>query len=174
LRVVVLPPPAPSYIGGGFYGVVVGFGFRFLLWLCTKRGGFCEIIECFSYLLRCEMFPFNDPYMKERRQDLRNRAPNCEKIVWKYLKWKQLHWVKWRRQYGVWKYVLDFYCPELRLWIEIDGRSHVWNEKYDQERTEYINDHWIEIIRYTNEEVYANLDRVIRDIQSYCEKISKE
>lgn len=66
---------------------------------------------------------------------------------------------------------MDFYCHKLRLWIEIDDKSHDWRWEEDEIRTKYINSKWIKIIRYTNEEVLYNLEAVIIDLESKFEEI---
>ena len=61
---------------------------------------------------------------KTLRQSLRNNATATEAILWKALKGKQIDGLKFRRQFGLGPYVLDFYCPEIRLCIELDGDIH--------------------------------------------------
>jgi len=69
------------------------------------------------------IFHLNSPNLKERRQELRNNAPSAEKILWDKLKNSQLSY-KFRRQYSVDGYVIDFYCTKFRLGIELDGKTH--------------------------------------------------
>ncbi len=70
-------------------------------------------------------------------------------------------------------YVLDFYCPELRLCIEIDGDIHDLpeNKKKDSERTIFLNQNKIEVIRFTNEEIAENIDDVINSIKEKIKEI---
>ena len=77
---------------------------------------------------------------KTLRQSLRNNATATEAILWKALKGKQIDGLKFRRQFGLGPYVLDFYCPEIRLCIELDGDIHKSYEQalYDEIRTRYI------------------------------------
>jgi len=76
---------------------------------------------------------------------------------------------KFRRQYGVNKYVVDFYCPKLKLAIEIDGDSHFGNQaiKYDQKRQSYIESFGIKFLRFTNNDIYNNIDEVLEVIINY-------
>lgn len=67
---------------------------------------------------------YNDQTQKEVRQQLRQHATQPEQLLWRHLRGSQVNGLKFRRQYGVGVYVLDFYCPELRLAIELDGDSH--------------------------------------------------
>jgi very-short-patch-repair endonuclease len=73
----------------------------------------------------------------------------------------------------IWPYILDFYCSYLLLGIEIDGSSHVWKEVYDEVRTNYLLDKWIEIIRYTNIDVYNCIEEVHQDLISRLHKKEK-
>jgi very-short-patch-repair endonuclease len=76
---------------------------------------------------------------------------------------------KFRRQYSVNQYVIDFYCPELKLAIEIDGDSHhgYFSEKYDNERQKYIESFGIHFMRFTNEDVCNNIDGVLQMIYKW-------
>jgi len=112
---------------------------------------------------------FNKYTLTPIRKVLRNRSPKAERILWSYLKNKQLGY-KFRRQYSVDKYVLDFYCPELKLAIEIDGDSHYMSEeviKYDIERQRYVETFDISFLRFTNDDVYTNIEGVIEVIRNY-------
>ncbi|MBU0963959.1 DUF559 domain-containing protein [Patescibacteria group bacterium] len=113
-------------------------------------------------------FIYNKQSMKERRQTLRNSVPKAESILWSYLKNKRLYGYKFRRQYSVGPYVIDFYCPKLKLAIEIDGPSHIGRGKYDKERQKYIESIGISFLRFINENVYNNLEGVIETI---CNKL---
>jgi len=84
-------------------------------------------------------YVFNDKKYKHRRQQLRQSLGLPEILLWNLLKNNQLG-VKFRRQYGVGPYYIDFYCHEKRLEIELDGETHNNEQSYihDQKRTEYI------------------------------------
>ena len=85
---------------------------------------------------------FNKSRQKETRRFLRNHLSKAEAVMWIYLSRKQLKGYKFRRQYGVEQFILDFYCPALKLAIEIDGENHFQSgaEVYDKERQQYIED----------------------------------
>ena len=74
--------------------------------------------------------------------------------------------MKFRRQYGVDPYIIDFFCPELKLAIEVDGPIHLHPEerKYDEERQRYIEGFGIRFLRFTNQEVYKEMDGVVKTI----------
>ena len=110
--------------------------------------------------------PFNKKELKGLRQNLRNNMPPAEKILWNKLKGKQLEKYKFRRQHSIDEFILDFYCPQAELAIEIDGDSHYEDDspKYDAERSRKIESHGIRIIRFTNNEVYDSLNGVVDQI----------
>jgi very-short-patch-repair endonuclease len=90
----------------------------------------------------------------------------AEAIVWQKLRCKQLENCKFRNQYSVDRFVLDFYSPELKLAIEIDGDSHFQEgaAQYDEERQIFIESTGIIFLRFTNNEVYENLNGVLETI----------
>lgn len=106
-------------------------------------------------------------YLKQRRQKLRNTATPAENALWQILKGKQLNGAKFRRQHSVGNYVLDFYCPEFKLAIELDGQGHFEEAQMlkDAEREKFINEFGIKIIRIENKNVFENVDSVITFIE---------
>lgn len=96
---------------------------------------------------------FNKTSEKEKRRLLRKQQTFTEKILWTHLRNRQALGYKFRRQYSVEHYRIDFYCPELNLAIELDGE--VYNgpdqKKYDKVRQEYLEAFGITFIRIKNE-----------------------
>lgn len=92
--------------------------------------------------------------------------PAPEVILWQKLRAEQLYGLKFRRQYGIGKYIVDFYCPKKKLAIEIDGDSHYEQEaiKYDKERQDFIESRNIRVIRFTNKEIMENIEGVLEMI----------
>ena len=109
------------------------------------------------------MQTFNKSSTLEKRKKLRKNQTEPEKKLWQYLRNKQLKGNKFFRQYGIGEYIADFYCPKLKLVIEIDGESHFNDEaiEYDRIRTEYFNSLGIKVIRFTNTEVMKNIEGVL-------------
>ncbi len=105
----------------------------------------------------------NKIYSKDKRRYLRNNATYVERTLWQYLKGKKLKGYKFRRQHGLGLYIVDFYCPQAKLVIEIDGDSHYTDASimYDKKRQRYIESLGIKIIRFTNDEVRDNLSEVL-------------
>ncbi|MBU4446019.1 MAG: endonuclease domain-containing protein [Candidatus Marinimicrobia bacterium] len=92
--------------------------------------------------------------------------PEAEIILWSKLKGKQIYGYKFRRQYSVGSYIVDFYCPKLKLAIEVDGMSHLQqgSETRDNERQKYIETYGIQFLRYINTDIHENLEGVIEQI----------
>ena len=109
----------------------------------------------------------NERDQKLLRQTLRNNATSAEAILWRALKGKQVEGLKFRRQFGVGPYVIDFYCPEIRLGIELDGGVHKesYTKEYDEMRTEFLAENRIRVLRFENEVVYNNIEGIIEAIK---------
>jgi very-short-patch-repair endonuclease len=92
--------------------------------------------------------------------------PQAEVMLWARLRGKNLNGWKFRRQYSVGPYIVDFYCVESKLAIEIDGESHFVEgaEEYDRRRQVFIESIGIRFLRITNTDVYENLDGVLETI----------
>ena len=116
---------------------------------------------------------FNNPNLKERRRELRKSSTPAEIELWKRLKNKALCGRKFRRQYSIGKFILDFYCPEEKLGIELDGSPHFIEEnlEYDNLRTEIINKFNIKIIRFENYLIMEDINKVFEIIKSNFEDI---
>ncbi|WP_215225660.1 endonuclease domain-containing protein [Echinicola shivajiensis] len=110
---------------------------------------------------------YNAHYLKEKRKNLRNNGTPAEATLWKALSNKKLKGKKFRRQYSAGNYILDFYCPSERLCIELDGAHHFTEAgyKYDKERTKYLENLNISVIRFRNEEVFNSLQSVLAEIE---------
>ena len=114
---------------------------------------------------------YNKTSEKDKRQSLRNNMPPAEQLVWARLKGKQIENCKFRRQYSIGAFVVDFYTVEIKLVIEIDGDSHFTDgaEVADRERQSLIESSGIRFLRFTNRQVYEELDAVIETIsQMVC------
>jgi len=112
-------------------------------------------------------YNFNNPNLKIIRKTLRKNQTEAEKLLWSKLRNKQINNLKFFRQYSIGRFILDFYCPQNRLAIEIDGGQHNEKEKqiYDQKRTEYLKRQGIKIIRFWNNEVADNIEGVFNKIK---------
>ena len=99
-------------------------------------------------------------------RELRASQTDAEKLLWKLLRNKQIADTKFRRQHPVDNYILDFYCHEQKLAIELDGSQH-FEEKvkdYDQKRTEYLNQQGIKVLRFDNRQMLIETEAVLEVI----------
>ncbi len=104
--------------------------------------------------------------MKTKRKGLRNSPTDAEKYLWHELKKGQLNGKKFRRQQSIGNYIVDFYCPEEKLIIELDGEHHNEDDQkeYDEKRTRYLESLKLRVIRFRNTDVLFDRDRVVKEI----------
>ncbi|WP_224085559.1 endonuclease domain-containing protein [Nostoc sp. MS1] len=115
---------------------------------------------------------YNKTSQKEKRRSLRNNMPPAEKILWDKLRNRQIDGFKFRRQYSIDVFVVDFYCAELKLAIELDGDSHfqAGAQVCDYERQCFLESKGTRFLRFTNQQVYQELEGVIAMIaQTVCQ-----
>ena len=110
---------------------------------------------------------YNIPAKKQFRKTLRNSLTAAEAVLWKSLQRRQLLGKKFRRQISIGRYIVDFYCAECSLVIELDGDAHfsITIDEYEAERTHYLEQQGLRIIRFENMELYENLDGVLETIK---------
>ena len=99
--------------------------------------------------------------------------PSPEVYLWNKIKNKQLMDIRFRRQYSIGNFIVDFYSPKLKLAIEIDGYSHFNNKaiNHDIKRTKYIESLGINIVRYYNNDIMNNIQGVYMDLENTIKKI---
>ncbi|WP_159519413.1 endonuclease domain-containing protein [Sunxiuqinia indica] len=108
----------------------------------------------------------NRTYLKDIRKRLRNHSTAAEATLWKTLKKKQVAGLKFRRQHAVGNYILDFYCPEIQLGIELDGEFHAGPaaEEDDRNRDSYFNSPGIEVLHFENRWVFEYPQDIVEAI----------
>ncbi len=113
---------------------------------------------------------FNTSRQTPIRQTLRNNLTTPEQKLWARIRNKQLG-VRFRRQYGIGRYVVDFYCPELALVIELDGDSHYAEgaQEYDQVRDAFMESLGLRVLRFTNLDVMNNIEGVLVEVCGFVE-----
>jgi very-short-patch-repair endonuclease len=113
---------------------------------------------------------FNKTVYKQRRQTLRRNATEPEKRLWQLLRGNEMG-VKFRRQHGIGHYIVDFYCPALKLAIEVDGDSHFSQsaQDYDSVRDNFMLSLGIMTIRVRNDDVMKNRQGVFEYINTQLE-----
>ena len=110
------------------------------------------------------------PAILTRARELRQPLTPQEQKLWQRLRSKQLYGIKFRRQHPIYRFILDFFCYQHRLVIEIDGDSHADPEqqRYDEARTEWLEQRGLRVIRFTNREVDTNIEGVLQTIAAQC------
>ncbi|WP_071885974.1 endonuclease domain-containing protein [Hymenobacter sedentarius] len=109
----------------------------------------------------------NLPHKKDQRRALRNNLTPAEAKLWSVLKSGQLAGRKFRRQHSIGEFILDFYCPQEKLAVELDGASHFTasGNLHDAARTVYLNAAGIHVIRFENKLIWSALDSVLHTIE---------
>jgi very-short-patch-repair endonuclease len=102
----------------------------------------------------------------EKAHELRNNMTDAEKVIWKELKNRRVFKTKFRRQHPIDIFIVDFYCHEFKLAIEIDGEIHLDKEiaEYDDGRTHDLEELGIKILRFTNNQVFNDINYVLKEI----------
>ena len=108
----------------------------------------------------------NDPQLKQRRRELRRNQTDAEKVFWSQVRNRQFNGMRFFRQYSLGPYILDFYCPTVKLAVELDGGQHNQskNREYDTFRSEYLKAHGIEVIRFWDNEVLLDIQGVLNKL----------
>ncbi|MBC8770207.1 DUF559 domain-containing protein [Arenibacter sp. BSSL-BM3] len=117
-----------------------------------------------------KIIPYN-PKLKELARDLRNNSTKAEIILWLKLKSKQMYGYDFHRQKPINNYILDFFCQELMLGIEVDGYSHGIVEVYNKDliKEEKMNNLGVGILRFTDDQILRDMDNVLRVIEAYIQ-----
>lgn len=115
---------------------------------------------------------YNKTSEKQKRRLLRKGMTFCEKILWIHLRRKQLG-VRFLRQYSIDQFVIDFYSPEIKFAIELDGDVHnnPDQKEYDVKRQEYLETFGITFLRITNDELLSNANLAFAKIEDAIKKL---
>ena len=115
--------------------------------------------------------------IKDVRRSLRRNETKAEEFFWRYVRNRKLNGIKFQRQFsfvfnvsGQIKYfIADFYCHEFKLIVEIDGDVHLSNEQKEKDkfRTDRLNELNVKVIRFTNDEIMNDIDKVLNTIKTY-------
>lgn len=116
---------------------------------------------------------YNRKETNDLRRRLRKDATKAEKILWTRIQKKQILNTKFRRQFAIGEFVVDFYAPRLKFVIEVDGEYHLTSGALvrDKEREDFLMEHGVKIIlRITNDEVYNDIYGVLEKITNAINK----
>ncbi len=108
------------------------------------------------------------PTTIQRARQLRREMTFAEVLLWNRLRAGQLDEMRFRRQHPVGPYIADFYCAKAKLVIEIDGMSHEDRAAYDDDRTRFLAAAGLRVVRFTDDEVLQDLNRVVQAIACEC------
>ena len=110
----------------------------------------------------------NNEVLAERRRELRKNQTKAEEILWFELRHEKLGF-KFKRQHGIGGYILDFYCSQKKLIIELDGGIHDTeeNREYDEVRDKYFTELGYKVLRFKNVEVESEIEKVLEKIKSF-------
>jgi very-short-patch-repair endonuclease len=103
-----------------------------------------------------------------RSKELRVSATSPERSLWRQLRGYRIEGCKFRRQQPIGPFIVDFYCAELNLAIELDGDSHVGKDEYDLSRQRYLEARGLTVLRFCNMDVSRNLRGVLQTIYEVC------
>ena len=109
----------------------------------------------------------NTPPLKARRRELRNAPTPAEATLWQYLRKRQILGKRFRRQYSIGRYIVDFFSVECDIAVELDGAPHFEElaVEYEAERTAFLEGLGIQLIRFENKIVYQNIQAVLEAIK---------
>ena len=104
---------------------------------------------------------------KDRRRELRKNLTPAEAFLWRQLSGSKLDGRKFRRHHGIGPYIVDFYCPDCRVIVELDGADHqeFLVVERDERRTRFFMRHGIKVVRFENKEVFEDLESVLEVIR---------
>lgn len=119
--------------------------------------------------MRRKIIPYN-PKLKERARALRNNSTFTEILLWNYLRGKQVLGCDFDRQRPIDNYIVDFYCKELNLAIEVDGESHHGNEIRDERRDKRLRELGVEVLRFDDLEVRYHTEFVLDKIEQWIKE----
>jgi very-short-patch-repair endonuclease len=110
-----------------------------------------------------------NPWFKERSRALRTAASPAERILWPKLRGRRFAGLKFRRQHVIESFIVDFYCAEISLILEIDGETHLGKEQLDQARQRCLEGQGHKVLRFWNTDIYDDLEVVLEAIWRECD-----
>ena len=108
------------------------------------------------------------PAILARARELRRPQTPVEAQLWAHLRNRQWAGLKFRRQYPIDRFIVDFYCAAARLIVEVDGESHAAQVEYDAARTTWLEAAGYRVLRVTNADVRESLEGVLLRIREAC------
>ena len=119
--------------------------------------------------MRRKIIPYN-PQLKQLARNLRNNSTLSEVLLWEHLTGKQMRGFDFHRQKPIDNFIVDFYCSELMLAIEIDGDSHDWKLDEDEKRQKRLESLGVQFLRFQDIDVKQNMDGVLKMIEDWIDE----
>ena len=116
---------------------------------------------------------YSPRYVIALARNLRNNMTDAEKILWEKISKRKIDGLRFRKQHSIGRYIVDFYCFEKKLVIELDGDIHDSQKEYDHNRDNELTARGNTILRFKNEEVINNIDYVLSRIVETCKNIAE-
>jgi len=119
------------------------------------------------------------PTILARAREMRHAQTPAEATLWRTLRNRQIGF-KFRRQHPIYRFIIDFYCAQAKLLIEVDGESHLQpdQEEYDKARTKYLEELGYKVIRFTNNDVRYNIeavaDKILKTVENRIAELKIE
>lgn len=123
-------------------------------------------------MFRNKIIPYN-PHLKHLARELRKNSTKSEIILWNKIK-KKLLGYEFHRQVPIDEYIVDFYCHELMIAIEIDGTTHYYNFDNDENRQKRLESFGIKVVRFDDNDIRFHLNDVLRALEMIIEEIERE
>ncbi len=120
-------------------------------------------------------YPWQTPHKLWKKlnplaRQMRCEATPAEKLLWEKLRHKQLLGFKFRRQQTIDRFIVDFYCNEARLVVEVDGEIHDYTQEEDAIRQEFLESLGLQVGRFRNEDVLERMEGVLQDIGAWLQR----
>ena len=122
-----------------------------------------------TYPHRSQQTIYYDRKLRQQARQLRKHPTTAEQLLWQQLRSRKLGY-KFRRQHALHGFIVDFYCYELMLIIEVDGSIHDHQQERDQLKDQKLTSHHYKVLRFKNHEIANNLAKVINIIKCYLTK----
>jgi very-short-patch-repair endonuclease len=156
------PPPGPLPRGGKILRInYYCFENTFMVFLL--------VVILRNLIMSRDIIPYN-PDLREIAKKLRKNPTASENILWKELKGRKVKGLDFDRQKPIDNFIVDFYCKDLKLAIEVDGSSHIGKEVWDLERQTVLESFGISFLRFSDIKVIYNLEEVIKAIELWVEE----
>lgn len=107
-----------------------------------------------------------DKNLKGLSRVLRKGMTDAERLIWRKIRGRQIKGLQFYRQKPIGEYIVDFYCPKIKLVLEVDGGQHYQDRNIfrDKDRSDYLNKIGFKVLRFTNIEVFKNIEGVINKV----------